>query len=637
MKHLIKTATTFCLSAIGMLAMMSCEGADLYKVSAPDWLADKELPEEVLNIVDVTPNPDKLGTADNTAGFWTVFTDDVKTEPGMTYQVKFVNYGGNANYKNFLIVLRNEAKDVEYAVLRADNWGWTSADTDGANSDKYFTKKMESDKRDWGTWLKAMSMAKCTALITNKEDGKADVKITMIGADNVTYTQEYTDITVDPDDLYFCFTLEGCHLEFGDFDIEDSEPTAITLNGVPSEVVVGTDYEEFISNISAVVTFGEGVNKDIKPEELQFEVIPDFETVGQKTLVVIYNKTYLGNNCSKPVIASKTFNVVKELSAFTQTVVVPTPLVLGATDNTTAFWGAHTENIKIAPKETKVTTFTNHTSGAGNWNNFVIVLCKADNSEYGVVRADNWGWGAGIDGNANFQKIGGFATDDEWTAWRADMEGAKVTTYVTNNGDGTADIKAVMVGNSGTVYLQEYKGINTIDPDNMYFRFTVDGCHLVFDNEVGASDCSTAFWGAHSTNIQVIGHQECTVNFTNYTSGAGNWNNFVIVLCKADNSEYGVVRADNWGWGAGIDGNANFQKIGGFATDAEWATWRGAMNGAKCTAKIVNNGDGTANIKVVMHGTNGVDYTQDYIGINTVDPDNFYFRFTVDGSYLVFE
>jgi hypothetical protein len=635
MKHLIKTATTFCLSAIGMLAMMSCEGADLYKVYAPDWLADKELPEEVLNIVEVTPNPDKLGAADNTTGFWTVFTDDVKTEPGMTYQLKFVNYGGNSNWKNFVIILRSEDKATEYAVLRADNWGWGTGYT-GEESDSHFTK-MTEDKRDWGTWLKAMSMAKCTALITNKDNGKADVKITMIGADNVTYTQEYTDIVVDTDNLYFAFTLEGCHLEFGDFDIEDSEPTAITLNGVPSEVVVGTDYEEFISNISAVVTFGEGVNKDIKPEELQFEVIPDFETVGQKTIVVIYNKTYLGNNCSKPVVASKTFNVVKELSAFTQTVVVPTPLVLGATDNTTAFWGAHTENIKIAPKETKVTTFTNHTSGAGNWNNFVIVLCKADNSEYGVVRADNWGWGAGIDGNANFQKIGGFATDDEWTAWRADMEGAKVTTYVTNNGDGTADIKAVMVGNSGTVYLQEYKGINTIDPDNMYFRFTVDGCHLVFDNEVGASDCSTAFWGAHSTNIQVIGHQECTVNFTNYTSGAGNWNNFVIVLCKADNSEYGVVRADNWGWGAGIDGNANFQKIGGFATDAEWATWRGAMNGAKCTAKIVNNGDGTANIKVVMHGTNGVDYTQDYIGINTVDPDNFYFRFTVDGSYLVFE
>ena len=479
MKHLIKTATTFCLSAIGMLAMMSCEGADLYKVSAPDWLADKELPEEVLNIVDVIPNPAKLGTADNTTGFWTVFTDDVKTEPGMTYQLKFVNYGGNSNWKNFVIILRSEDKATEYAVLRADNWGWGTGYT-GEESDSHFTK-MTEDKRDWGTWLKAMSMAKCTALITNKDNGKADVKITMIGADNVTYTQEYTDIVVDTDNLYFAFTLEGCHLEFGDFDIEDSEPTAITLNGVPSEVVVGTDYEEFISNISAVVTFGEGVNKDIKPEELQFEVIPDFETVGQKTLVVIYNKTYLGNNCSKPVVASKTFNVVKELSAFTQTVVVPTPLVLGATDNTTAFWGAHTENIKIAPKETKVTTFTNHTSGAGNWNNFVIVLCKADNSEYGVVRADNWGWGAGIDGNANFQKIGGFATDAEWATWRGAMNGAKCTAKIVNNGDGTANIKVVMHGTNGVDYTQDYIGINTVDPDNFYFRFTVDGSYLVFE------------------------------------------------------------------------------------------------------------------------------------------------------------
>ena len=53
--------------------------------------------------------------------------------------------------------------------------------------------------------------------------------------------------------------------------------------------------------------------------------------------------------------------------------------------------------------------------------------------------------------------------------------------------------------------------------------------------------------------------------------------------------------------------------------------------------QIVNNGDGTADVKTVMHGTDGVDYIQDYIGINTIDPDNFYFRFTVDSSYLVFK
>jgi hypothetical protein len=211
------------------------------------------------------------------------------------------------------------------------------------------------------------------------------------------------------------------------------------------------------------------------------------------------------------------------------------------------------------------------------------------------------------------------------------MNGAKVTAYITNNGDGTANIKAVMHGTDGVDYVQEYNGINTIDPDDFYFRFTIDGCHLVFDNELGLPDCTSGWWSTHSPLVQVSAHQVCTVNFTNYTSGAGNWNNFVIVLNRADLSEYAVVRADNYGWG---DGYAAATNSGG---QADWAAWLSAMNGAKCTAQIINNGDGTADIKVLMHGNDGVDYIQDYIGINTIDPDNFYFRFTVDSSYLVFE
>ena len=291
----------------------------------------------------------------------------------------------------------------------------------------------------------------------------------------------------------------------------------------------------------------------------------------------------------------------------------------------------HTDNIKVEPKETKVVNFTNYSSGAANWNNFVVVLNKADLTEYAVVRADNYGWGAGYDGNTNLVTSGGQA---DWDAWRAAMDGAKVTAYITNNGDGTADVKAVMHGNDGVDYLQEYKGINTIDPDDFYFRFTVDGCHLVFDNELGVPDCSAGWWSTHSPLIQVCAHQICTVNFTNYTSGAANWNNFVVVLNRADLTEYAVLRADNFGWGAGYDGNSNLKTSGG---QADWGAWLSAMNGAKVTLTVENKGDGTADIKAVMHGTDGVDYIQDYIGINTIDPDNFYFRFTVDNSYLVFE
>jgi hypothetical protein len=627
MKYLNKLASVFFIAALGLLTLTSCEGGDLYNVGAPDWLSEmgggEEEPDD---FISVTPNPSTLGSADNTTPWWTEFTDDIKAEAEKAYQIQFLNYGGSSNWNNFVLILRNEAKDYEYAVLRADNWGWGTGYA-GEESDAHFTKKMENADRDWAAWRKAMNLAKCTMNIYNYGDGTADVKITMLGSDGNTYTQEYTGISVDKDNLYFAFTVDNSHIEFGDINVEDSEPTALTLNGVPAEVVAGTEFSEFIANISATVTFAEGVTKDVTAEELQFEVIPDFVELGQKTLVAIYNKTYMGNNCSKPVVASKTFSIVKELSAFTETVVVPTPLMIGLEDNTTPFWGAHTENIKIAPKETKVATFTNYSSCVSNWNNFVLVLCKADNSEYAVVRADNYGWGDGYAACTPAMEEG-----RDWDAWRPAMDGAKVTTYVTNNGDGTADVKAVMVGNNGVTYSQEYKGINTIDPENFYFRYTVDGSHLVFDKEVGASDCSTPFWGAHSPNIKVIGHQVCTVNFTNYSSCVSNWNNFVIVLCRADNSEYAVVRADNFGWGDGYAACTPAMEEG-----RNWDAWRPAMNGAKVSAQIVNNGDGTADIKVVMHGIDGKDYTQDYIGINTVDPDNFYFNFTVDGSYLVFE
>lgn len=476
MKYLNKLASVFFIAALGLLTLTSCEGGDLYNVGAPDWLSEmgggEEEPDD---FISVTPNPSTLGSADNTTPWWTEFTDDIKAEAEKAYQIQFLNYGGSSNWNNFVLILRNEAKDYEYAVLRADNWGWGTGYA-GEESDAHFTKKMENADRDWAAWRKAMNLAKCTMNIYNYGDGTADVKITMLGSDGNTYTQEYTGISVDKDNLYFAFTVDNSHIEFGDINVEDSEPTALTLNGVPAEVVAGTEFSEFIANISATVTFAEGVTKDVTAEELQFEVIPDFVELGQKTLVAIYNKTYMGNNCSKPVVASKTFSIVKELSAFTETVVVPTPLMIGLEDNTTPFWGAHTENIKIAPKETKVATFTNYSSCVSNWNNFVLVLCKADNSEYAVVRADNYGWGDGYAACTPAMEEG-----RNWDAWRPAMNGAKVSAQIVNNGDGTADIKVVMHGIDGKDYTQDYIGINTVDPDNFYFNFTVDGSYLVFE------------------------------------------------------------------------------------------------------------------------------------------------------------
>lgn len=60
------------------------------------------------------------------------------------------------------------------------------------------------------------------------------------------------------------------------------------------------------------------------------------------------------------------------------------------------------------------------------------------------------------------------------------MNGAKVTVYVTNCGNGTADVQAVMQGTTGTTSTQYYLGISTVDSTDLNFALTVDSSHLVF-------------------------------------------------------------------------------------------------------------------------------------------------------------
>jgi hypothetical protein len=60
------------------------------------------------------------------------------------------------------------------------------------------------------------------------------------------------------------------------------------------------------------------------------------------------------------------------------------------------------------------------------------------------------------------------------------MDEAICTVSVTNNGS-SADVKCVMKGNDGKTYKQDYIGISPIIGEDLYFRFTIDGSHLVFE------------------------------------------------------------------------------------------------------------------------------------------------------------
>jgi len=637
MKYLNKLASVFMLASLGMLTMTSCEGGDLYKVDAPEWLSQKgggeEEEQEEEELVGMMEDVYNIGKEDLSSGFWTLGKTYV-IPAGAKWNAQFnltVN-PDNKYYKNFYLVLNTYNVDLgpEFGVIRFDNdpsknseWNTESevnpnmTEIDRGLVEGNFVNSSGDDELD----ASVQKMNGKITLTVDRSEGGLFIKMTN-GSLTKTYTQKSSFPSRGSDvDIACRIGVEGSLVSFlstniepvgGCTSAEDKLPLSMKLNGVPKKVLQGVALEDAFANVTATVQFEQEVSKEVSASDLTFQTIPDMNSLGQKTLVAVYAKSYKGE-AATPVIATANFEIVDKM--YTS---------LGATDNSTGWWGAHSENIKVAPGETYVSTFTNYSSGANNWNNFVIVLCKEDNSEYAVVRADNYGWG---DGYAACTPVG---TQGDWATWLAAMDGAQVTTFVTNNGDGTADIKAVMVGNDGMTYTQEYIGINTIDPENFYFRFTVDGCHLEFDNVLGAEDNSTGWWGAHSDMINVPVGKTYSTRIRNFTNGQNNWNNFVVVLTRADNSEYAVVRSDNYGWG---DSYGACTPSGG---QADWGAWLMAMDDALVTVSVTNNG-GSADVKCVMVGNDGITYYQDYIGISPIDGDDLFFRFTVDGCHMIFE
>ena len=205
-------------------------------------------------------------------------------------------------------------------------------------------------------------------------------------------------------------------------------------------------------------TFPDGTTATIDNSKLTFSAVPASEGTHEVTISRGTAKT--------------TVNV--KVSPSTATLVTPSPTTLGAADNSTIWWGAHLDNdVNVPIGETRHFVFTNY-AGANNWNNWVVVLRNAAKAEYAVVRSDNYGWGNGY---STALLSGGQA---DWVTWLAAMNGAKVDVFVTNVGNGTADVQAVMHGTDGKTYTQYYLGISTVDPSDLNVDFTVDNCHLVF-------------------------------------------------------------------------------------------------------------------------------------------------------------
>ena len=584
MKHLNKLASVFCVAAMGLTALTGCEGSHLFSVNSPDWISEKA--DSIANANQgqaPTISPLVLGAEDNSDAFWGSHLDqDIKVPSNKIYTVGFTNYSSGANnYNNYYVVLRSADKTKEYAVLRSDDYGWST------NYDNGYTNCTHSNtgSADWATWLAAMNGAHVTVAVTNNGDNTADVVATVEGTDGKTYVQNYSGIGVESGDLYLDFTTDGCHYVFDKAEVDvadavDQQPSSMELINVPEEVDKNSTLAEATAGIKGKVTYSGGTVKEVAASDLSFMLVPGtglnddgkLDQVGEYYVVATLNKTMFGKTAEKSVSASAKINVVAGIksikitkapsrtkyyfynsaalkgvdhtlafdptgmevtatyvegdpavldnskltfskipaTAGTHQVTITTengkkttvdvtvaesavkaitmsPSVLGAEDNST-MWTAptYTGFEKIALGQTAVIKFTNYSNLAGNWNNFLAVL-RSGAADQTVLRADNWGWGAGYEAS---DKSGGQV---DWPTWLAAMNGAQVTAYFTNCGNGTVDAQFIMVGTDGNTYNQYYLGLNNFDPSNVLVGFSVDGSHLNF----GAASARKHYTRAH--------------------------------------------------------------------------------------------------------------------------------------------
>ncbi len=312
-------------------------------------------------------------------------------------------------------------------------------------------------------------------------------------------------------------------------------------------------------------------------------------------------------------------------------------IIVGNTDRTTGFWTEFSDIFAIPEGQSVTKVFTNYTDGAELWRNYLVCLQttptghSADTegyAEYAVLRADAYGWGDGyesatVENNFNFD------------TFKEDMDGAKVTVTITNNG-ATADVYADVLTADGRSFYQSYKGITT--GGDLYACFLCEGSYLSFDAvTVGNTDRSTPFWTAFSDIYAVPEGTSKTVFFKNYTDGAELWRNYLVALQNvpyghsADMAEgykeYAVVRSDAYGWGDGYEGAT-------VESDFNFETFKEDMDGASVAVTVTNNGT-TADVYCAVTTAEGKGYHQSFSGI-AIDGD-LYFKLLCEGSYLVIE
>ena len=586
MKYIKKISTVFCAAALGLMSLTGCEGGDIISVNSPDWLsakidsinkANNSTGEEEL--VGMNEDVYTIGQTDYSSGWWASFSKYYQIENGVKWNAVFnlsINPKASNTYMNFALIISN---DEDRGAAGYKEYGAIRFDY------------QPSGNSEWGDYIKRENVSSNLTFSTDTDEGidKLGGKVTLtIDRSKVdTFLVKMTNGTVTKTYIQPA-VIENLNADAGNTKIrcflvpEGSYISFLQSNVEPiggyTSAADKAPVSMVLNNVPEEVNMGADLNEAMSgiSATVTFEEGLTKEIPASELYFSAINDMDVAGEKNLIVIYNKTFKGANATVPITASAKFNLVTKIVSINVTTAPCRTNYYFYKSAAINGVERTLAFDPTG-------MVVTAKYDGGDEAVV--DN-------------SKL-------KFSAVPATVGKHEVTITTENGCTATVDVTV------------EESAVQAITPN---------------PTTLGAEDCSAGWWTVFTEDMKLPAGMTYEYSFTNKSSGVSNWNNYVAILRNAALGEYAVVRSDNYGWGNGYAAAT----IGCDKGD-DWAKWLAAMNGAKVKLYVTNCNNGQADIQAIVTGNDGKTYTQYYLGINTIDPDDCYFTFTVDGSCLVFD
>ena len=256
----------------------------------------------------------------------------------------------------------------------------------------------------------------------------------------------------------------------GTYTLEVTNPIVALEVSANAYLVGGAKYVTLSPGaVKVVAEYADGTSAPLKTSQFAVTFTDDklvYEGV-EGTYKDAYTVTY--TSASGSVVEAKGDLVIAKSAHPAQD-----PALVGLEDNTTPWWAHFSNDWAVAPYEMVSVSMKLGSNEINNWHSPCTILRKADLTEYGVVRMDHFGWGAGYDGIVT-------ATSNwNWETFLPNLDGAEVAITFANNGDNTASVRYHVILANGDVHFQYFDGF-AVDSADLQCAIVVEGAHLIFD------------------------------------------------------------------------------------------------------------------------------------------------------------